>query len=186
MRLGFESGRVAIVAVSALIFGGIGFTIAALSGPGREDAASERKAAYEEALLKAEASAYQRSFERGRQKGTEQGKAQATAVSSPAPTPSAEQSADDCPSRQVMREHMDTRFCGPPIPENCPPGEAPVAASASCEPLAEEDQVSSDGGSGASNREPCLYGPAKLCTPEENARESELESYCGGPNSPEC
>ncbi len=50
----------------------------------------------------------------------------------------AQQPASPCPPGQVIRRHMGSTSCGPPIPESCPPGQAPVAATARCEPIPRE------------------------------------------------
>jgi hypothetical protein len=51
----------------------------------------------------------------------------------------------------------------------------PVVPAAAAAPPPAPAAPAQDGG-----LVPCTYGPEALCTPEENAREGAIESYCGG------
>lgn len=84
------------------------------------------------------------------------------------PVPAADESSSSgCPPGQVPRIQMGARYCRPPGPKACPPGQTPAGEEA-CAPEPESDGLA-----------PCIYGPREFCTPQENQTENEAEGRCG-------
>lgn len=143
-----RGGAATVIAV-ALVLGAVGFIFGASGAPDSEDAARERRAVYESALSKAEASAYRRHYKRGHRKGVERGRAQAVAAS-------------------TVEEETPPPATGDGRAQSVNGG----AGGAS----SESDSQGESGDS--SGLVPCWYGGG-LCTPEQNEAAGEEEAYCG-------
>jgi hypothetical protein len=139
------------VAALVSVVAAVGLGLGALSAPDRGDAEKVRRASYENALSKAEASAYGRHYKQGRRTGIERGKAQATA---PGPGVVASSAPSKCPPGQYNYAGRGcvptdcpsgpTAACAhPPTPEarpeDCPSGEVPVGETGACAPAESED-----------------------------------------------
>jgi len=85
----------------------------------------------------------------------------------PVPAPGSPPSSA-CPPGQVPQTQMGTGYCRTPGPTACPPGQVPAGEEA-CAPAESQDE----------GLEPCVYGEAALCTPEENQAERDAEARCG-------
>ena len=165
-------GRIAVLAfvalglVTACAVGG--YVAGDSTDPTSADAAGEhqhaRLAASTRPAGEARRAGYKRGLEVGQQKGRARGRkigtrrgeragareaAEVTAQpAAPVTTTAVPEPSSGCPRGQIPRTQMGVDYCGPPPPTDCPPGEAPVNATSSCEPLPKgmEEYDTGDGG----------------------------------------
>ncbi len=122
-----------------------GYLLGRSSAPSKSDATAVADRAREAAEAAAFQQSYAHSKARGRRDGLAQGKVtgrRAGVRAARAQLAETHQAAQQqsaakqtaCPTGQVIRIQMGQKFCGPPVPTSCPPGQTPVNATARCEP----------------------------------------------------